>query len=90
MLVHEAPELLQSCHRYPYEVGLPVHDPLEVDSVCPWTADPLIAGAAVFDGAVGGSVTPAVAAELAGVDPPLLVAVMTERIVSPTSLAWSV
>ena len=31
-----------------------------------------------------------VAAELAAVDPPLLVAVTTDRIVSPTSLAWSV
>jgi hypothetical protein len=35
-------------------------------------------------------VTVAVAAELAGVDPPALAAVTTERMVLPTSLAWSV
>ena len=88
MFVHEAPELLQSSHRYAYEVGLPFQDPFEVESVCPWTVDPDTAGAAVFDGAE--VVTVAVAPELADADPPALVVVTTARIVSPTSLACSV
>jgi hypothetical protein len=45
----------------------------------------------VFVGAAGGgAVTVAVAPELAGVDPPAFVAVTTDRIVLPTSLACSV
>ena len=90
MLVHAPPVLLQSSHWYAYEVGLPFQDPFEVESVCPWTVDPDTAGAVVFDGAVAAAVVTDVAAELAEVDPPPLVAVTAERIVSPTSLACSV
>ena len=72
-------------------MGLPVQEPLLVDSVCPCTVEPLTVGAAVLVGALGaGAVTTAVWAELAAFDPPLLAAVTTERIVWPTSLLASV
>jgi hypothetical protein len=89
MFTQFAPLLSQSCHLYAYEVGLPVQLPLLVLSVWPCTAWPLTTGAAVTVGAAGGAAV-TVEAELADADPPLLVAVTTERIVLPTSLAWSV
>jgi hypothetical protein len=86
-----APELLQSCHRYVYDDGLPLHDPLLVVTVWPCTVEPLTVGTAELDGGDGGAaVTTAVAAELADADPPAFVAVTTERTVSPTSPAVSV
>ena len=65
-------------------MGLPFQLPLVVLSVWPWTVWPLIAGAAVLDG-TGGAVTVPVAAEVAGVEPPALVAVTTTSIALPTS-----
>ena len=57
MPVQLVPELSQSCHAYWYEVGLFVHVPLDVVSVCPTAAVPLICGSPVFDGGAGGGAT---------------------------------
>ncbi len=35
-------------------MGLPDHDPVVADSVCPSTGEPLTAGGVVFTGATGG------------------------------------
>ena len=68
-------------------MGLPLHVPLLVVSVWPWVVVPLIAGSALFVGAArGGAWTAAVCDDVAGVEPPALVAVTTTRMVSPTSL----
>ena len=61
--------------------------PFDALNVCPSTVEPLTAGATVFAG--GGGVTVAVAAEVAGVEPPALLAVTTTRSVCPTSPAAS-
>jgi hypothetical protein len=66
-------------------VGLLVQEPLEVVSVCPCVAVPEIAGSPVLDG--GNGVTAVVALDRAAVEPPGFVAVTTERIVDPTSVA---
>jgi hypothetical protein len=61
--------------------------PRSAVSVWPSCAVPEIVGAAVLVGAVGAAVTTAVSAELAEVDPALLVAVTRTRMVDPTSAA---
>ena len=70
-------------------MGLLLHEPLLVDSVCPCTVEPLTTGTAVFAGA-GGKVTTAVSADAAEVEPAELPAVTETRTVSPTSLLVSV
>ena len=69
-----------------------VHDPLEVESVCPCWGVPLTTGAEVLLGGDGfdAAVTTPVAPELADAEPPALVAVTTTTMVSPTSLAVNV
>jgi hypothetical protein len=68
--------------------------PVLVVRIWPSTAEPLTDGSAVLVGAGGGGggseAMAAVAAELAGVDPPALLAVTTARSVWPTSPATSV
>ena len=80
MFAHEAPELLQSCHWYAYELGLLVHDPLVVVSFWPCCVVPLMTGGALLDGGLGvDPVTVAVTADGAEAEPPPLVAVTTAR-----------
>jgi hypothetical protein len=61
------------------------HDPFVVVNTCPCCAVPETVGSEVFIGANG--VTAPVAIDCAAADPPALVAVTTERILKPTSLA---
>jgi hypothetical protein len=68
-------------------VGLFVHDPSVVVSVCPCCAVPLIIGTDVF---AGTAVTVGVCAEVAEAAPPVFLAVTTTSTVSLTSEAWSV
>jgi hypothetical protein len=81
------PELSQSSHAYEYEVGLFDHEPFEAVSVCPCSAVPLIAGSLVFTGA--GGKTTAVCRDVADAGPPPFDAVTRDRIVCPTSAAFS-
>ena len=86
IVAQPAPELLQSCHAYEYDVGLFDHDPFVVDNVSPCCAVPLTTGTAEFDGAAGADpLTTAVAALDADPDPPAFDAVTTDRTVCPTS-----
>jgi hypothetical protein len=88
MATQEAPLELQRCHcRANVIVGVPVHVPVVEDSSCPSFAVPEITGRPVFAG--GAAATTAVAALVAGVDPPEFVAVTTTRIFDPTSVAVS-
>ena len=68
---------------------MPDHEPLVVVRDWPWTAEPVIDGAAVLD-APGGAATAEVAAESADASPALLLAVTTERTVLPMSPSVSV
>ena len=70
-------------------MGLPLHEPLVVVSVCPCWAVPETVGNAVFTGGGSAAIT-AVCAKLAEADPPALTAVATARIVWSTSPAASV
>jgi hypothetical protein len=92
------PELSQSCHAYVNEVGLPFHDPFDVDNVLPWDAEPETTGSAEFDGAAPPApeaappeddATIAVGAEPAVADPLEFDAVTIALIVWPTSPAPS-
>jgi hypothetical protein len=68
---------------------VPDHDPGEAVRACPCWAVPLIVGADVLLGTVGGPGTTAVTAESAEPEPPALAAVTTDRSVSPTSELWT-
>jgi hypothetical protein len=57
MTVQARPLLLQSFHPYAYLVGLPVHEPFEVDRVLPCCGVPLMTGGAVFEGGVPAGAT---------------------------------
>jgi hypothetical protein len=89
MFEHALPDVSQSCHRYEYDDGLFVHDPLEVESVCPSVACPVTVGGAEADGG-GGGATGLVADDVAEPDPAELVAVTTARMVWPMSATASV
>ena len=69
-------------------MGLPDHDPLEVVSVSPWTAVPVICGALVLLGGAG-EIDP-VELEVAEAEPPELLAVTVTSIAEPTSELCSV
>ena len=62
---------------------MPVQEPLEVVSVCPWLGGPEAAGGAVLTG--GAAATTVVCADFALVLPAGFVAVTWERTVEPTS-----
>jgi len=83
--------LWQDCHcRVKLGAGLPVHVPFVDVTVCPTWGKPPTAGRDVLTGGAGETVTVAVGAEEAAVDPPALVAVTVAASVVSTSLLVTV
>ena len=75
--------MLHRSHWYLKEVGSLFHVPVEPVSLSPTLAVPVIVGSTVFTGAA--EATRAVDVDVALVEPVLLVAVTTTRMVCPTS-----
>jgi len=90
--VQTTASMLQRCHWYPNDVGLPLQEPGEARSSSPTRAVPVMVGADVFFGAavdVTGA-TVLVCADCAEAEPSAFVAVTRTRIVWPASAPTSV
>src|SRR5438093_13100937 len=88
MSAHAPPVESQRFHWYAYEVGLPLHEPVELAKTCEICAEPLICGGAALVGTVS-TVTVPVAADVADADPLAFVAVTVRRSVAPPSAETS-